>query len=293
MGLLLDRLCERPVLVSDGAWGTMLQARGLGAGDCPEEWNVSHAEDVQSVASAYARAGSDMVLTNTFGGSRLKLRKMGHGERVVELNEAGARNSLMAAPDVIVAGSVGPTGEFLKPLGTVSVEEMTEVFSEQIAAMLGAGVKVVCVETMMAVEEAVCAVQAAKGLDAAVDVICTMTFDETPKGFRTMMGVSPERAAKELAGAGADVVGSNCGNGSPAMVAIAREFRRHTDHPILIQANAGLPEVVNGETIYSEGPADMAAQVKPLVEAGACIIGGCCGTTPEHIAAIREVVDAL
>ena len=125
------------------------------------------------------------------------------------------------------------------------------------------------------------------------DVICTMTFDETPKGFRTMMGVSPERAAKELAGAGADVVGSNCGNGSPAMVAIAREFRRHTDHPILIQANAGLPEVVNGETIYSEGPADMAAQVKPLVEAGACIIGGCCGTTPEHIAAIREVVDAL
>jgi len=292
MGVLLDRLAGGKVLVSDGAWGTMLHAKGLAPGDCPEEWNVSHAEEVKSVALAYAQAGSDLILTNTFGGSRVKLKKLGCGDRVTELNEAGARNSMAAAPQAVIAGSVGPTGEFIAPLGEMSADDLEAVFSEQISAILRAGVRVICVETMTALDEASCAIRAAKKLDPSVDVISTMTFDETPKGFRTMMGVSPEQAAVELVASGADVVGSNCGNGIKAMVEVAREFRRHTDKPILIHANAGVPELVGGQTVFRESPADMAAQVGALVEAGANIIGGCCGTTPEHIAAMKAVVDA-
>jgi len=293
MGILLDRLEEKSLLVSDGAWGTMLQGKGLTAEDCPEEWNISHPEAVQSVARAYAEAGSDLILTDTFGGSRIKLKKMKHGDKVAEYNAAGARNSLVGAPNVIVAGSVGPTGEFIEPYGDMTEAEMEDVFSEQIQAMLAAGLKAICVETMTAVEEAACAVRAAKKLDAKVDVIATMTFDPSPKGYKTMMGVDPERAAKELEAAGVDVVGSNCGNGIEQMIEITREFRKHTQLPILIHANAGVPELIQGRTVFRQTPADMAARVKELVDAGASIVGGCCGTTPEHIAAMRAAVDAL
>jgi 5-methyltetrahydrofolate--homocysteine methyltransferase len=293
MGILLDRLAERKILVSDGAWGTMLQAGGLTSEDCPEEWNLSHAENVRAVAAAYTEAGSDMILTNTFGGSRFKLKKMGYEDRVAEFNAAGARNSLAAAGDAIVAGSVGPTGEFMEPLGDVTAEQMAEVFTEQIAAMLDVGLKVICVETMTAVEESAAAVRAAKALDPSVDVIATFTFDRTPKGFKTMMGVDPQRVADELSQAGADVVGSNCGNGIEAMVEIAAEFRKHTDIPILIHANAGLPELVDGKTVFRQSPEDFAANVAQLVQAGANIVGGCCGSTPAHIAAMKSVIDGL
>jgi 5-methyltetrahydrofolate--homocysteine methyltransferase len=232
------------------------------------------------------------VLTNTFGGSRVKLDKRGLGGRVAELNAAGARLSLEGAPGAIIAGSVGPTGEFVEPLGTLSEANLEAMFAEQIAAMLGAGLHVICVETMTALEEAACAIRAAKRLDRAVEVIATMTFDKTPSGYRTMMGIGPEQAASALVEAGADVVGSNCGNGVRNMVDIAREFRRFTDRPILIHANAGMPELVDGQTVFRETPQDMADQVTALLEAGADIIGGCCGTTPDHIAAIRAAVDA-
>jgi 5-methyltetrahydrofolate--homocysteine methyltransferase len=293
MGILLDRLAEKKILVSDGAWGTMLHSKGLTNQDCPEEWNVSHPAEVQSVAAAYAEAGSDLILTDTFGGSSIKLKKMGYGDRVAEFNEAGARNSLEGAPNAIIAGSVGPTGEFLQPLGMMTEEEMEAVFSEQIAGMLKGGLKVICVETMTATEEAACAVRAAKKLDPAVDVICTFTFDPSPDGFKTMMGVDPARMASELIAAGADVVGSNCGNGIEQMIEIAKAFRAATDKPILIHANAGIPELVDGETVFKQTAEDMAARVKELVEAGANIIGGCCGTTPAHIAAIKAVIDEL
>lgn len=289
---LLQQLAEKKVLVSDGAWGTMLQARGLTTRECPEEWNVTHPDEVRAVAAAYAAAGSDLVLTNTFGGSRAKLEKRGLGSRVAELNAAGARLSLEGAPNAIIAGSVGPTGEFVEPLGTLSESDMEAVFAEQIAAMLGAGLRVICVETMTALEEAACAIRAARRLDRTVEVIATMTFDKTPGGYRTMMGIGPEQAAAALVEAGADVVGSNCGHGVRNMVDIAREFRRFTDRPILIHSNAGMPELVDGRTVFRETPQDMAEQVPALLEAGADIIGGCCGTTPDHIAAIRAAVDA-
>lgn len=292
MGVILDRLADKKLLVSDGAWGTMLQAKGL-TGDCPEQWNISHPDDVKSVAAAYAAAGSDIVLTNTFGGSSLKLAKSGHQDRVAEFNEAGTRNSLEAAGEAVVAGSVGPTGQFIEPLGDLTVAQAEAAFSQQIAAMLNAGLKAICVETMTAVEEAACAIRAAKKLDPSVDVIATMTFDPTPNGYRTMMGVSPERAAKELTEAGADILGSNCGNGIEQMIEITAELRQHSDKPILVHANAGIPELIDGKTVFRQSPQHMAERVGELVEAGANIVGGCCGTTPEHIAAMKAVVDKL
>ncbi len=293
MGDLLNLLQEKKILLSDGAWGTMFYSMGLKVGDCPEEWNVTRPESVKEVAAAYARAGSDMVLTNTFGGSRVKLGKFSFTARVKELNEAGARLSLEGAPGGIVAGSVGPTGEFLAPLGTITEKEMEEVFKEQIEAIVAAGVKAICVETMISVEEAACAVRAAKAVDGSIEVMATMTFDHTPRGYRTIMGVDCKRAVEELGEAGADILGSNCGNGIEQMVPIAEEFRKLTDKPILIQANAGLPEIVNNETVYRETPEETASYVEALVEAGASIIGGCCGTTPEHIKAIKRVIDRL
>ncbi|MCK5113801.1 MAG: homocysteine S-methyltransferase family protein [Phycisphaerae bacterium] len=290
MGVLLTKLEKLGILISDGAWGTMLQSNGMTTDDCPEEWNVSHPDAVCAIAKAYADAGSDMSLTNTFGGSRIKLDKKGYADRVAEFNEAGAKNSLGVGGSAIIAGSVGPTGEFIEPLGAITAEEMEEVFAEQIAALLKGGVRVICVETMMAVEEAVCAVTAAKKLDPTVDVIATMTFDKTPNGFRTMMGVDPQRAADELSAAGADVLGSNCGNGIEGMIEVAGEFRKHTSKPILIHANAGVPELVGGQTVFRQSPEDFAANTQALVDAGANIIGGCCGTTPQHIAAMKAAV---
>ena len=293
MGILLDRLAAKKLLVSDGAWGTMLQAKGMAPGSCTEEWNVSNPEAVKSVAKAYGDAGADLVLTNTFGGSRTKLEKFGFGDKVAAFNEAGARLSVAGAPGSVIAASIGPTGEFLEPLGEMTVQQMEEVYGEQIAAVLKGGVKVLCIETMTALEEAQCAIRAAKKLDKDVDVICTMTFDATAQGFKTMMGLDVERAAAGLSEAGADVLGANCGNGIANMVKIAEQYRKVTGKPILVHANAGMPELVQGKTVFRETPQDMAGRVKDLVDAGANIIGGCCGTTPAHIAAIKQAIDKL
>ena len=290
MGVLLEKLEKSGVLISDGAWGTMLQSKGMTTDDCPEEWNISHADDVRDVAKAYTAAGSDLILTNTFGGSRIKLEKKGFADRVAEFNESGAHNSVEVAGSAIVAGSVGPTGEFIEPLGSITAEEMEGIFAQQIAALLKGGVRVICVETMMAVEEAVCAVKAAKKLDPTVEVIATMTFDKTPNGFRTMMGVDPLRAVNELSEVGADILGSNCGNGIEGMIEVAAEFRKHTSKPILIHANAGVPELIDGQTVFRQSPEDFAANAQALIDAGANIIGGCCGTTPQHIAAMKGAI---
>jgi 5-methyltetrahydrofolate--homocysteine methyltransferase len=293
MGVLLSALKEKKILIADGAWGTQLQAAGLGVGECPEEWNLSRPQAVRAIAAAYVQAGAEMILTNSFGGSAPALARYGLGERVAELNRAAAELSLAAAGGAVVAASVGPCGELLAPLGEISVSEMEEFFREQIAALLAGGVRAVCVETMSAVEEAACAVRAAKALDKNVDVISTMSFNRTPAGYRTMMGVDPATAVRVLSDAGADILGSNCGQGIEQMVALTAEFRALTDKPILIQANAGLPELVDGKTVYRQTPELMARYVPDLVAAGAVIIGGCCGTTPEHIRAIAGQVEGL
>ncbi|MCK5008078.1 MAG: homocysteine S-methyltransferase family protein [Spirochaetia bacterium] len=297
MGALLDTLTNKRLLVADGAWGTLLQAQGLGPGYCPELWNLDEPEKVRSVAAAYTEAGADLVLTNTFGGSTLALKRHGLADRTEELNAAGARLSLEGAGEKLVAASIGPTGEFLPPMGSVTEQEMTAAFETQIRAILHAGVRILCIETMTAVEEAVCAVRAArtvaKEISLPVEVMATMTFTGTPKGYRTFMGVDCQTAVEKLSEAGADVLGSNCGNGIEQMVPIAVEFRQLTDKPILIQPNAGLPEIENGVTVFRQSPEHMAKWIPPLVEAGISILGGCCGTTPEHIRAIRRQIDRL
>lgn len=291
MGALLDLVKEKKVVVSDGAWGTMLQGLGLRAGDCPEQWNLTQPEKVKSVAAAYVAAGSEMVLTNTFGCSRYKLAKFGLGGQAEAINRAGAALSREAAGGkALVAGSVGATGEFLEPYGDISDGEMAEVFREQIGALAAGGVQAVCIETMTAIEEAVLAVKSAKEAAPGLDVICTMTFDPGPNGFRTMMGVDCVRAAEELAAAGADIVGANCGNGMEQMILLMRDYHSVSKLPLAVHVNAGVPELVDGRTVYRESPESMAAGVEELAKAGAVIIGGCCGSTPAHISAMgREI----
>jgi 5-methyltetrahydrofolate--homocysteine methyltransferase len=297
MASLRERLGARRLLVADGAWGTRLQERGLQAGECPELWNVTRPQEVLEVAASYLAAGADLILTNTFGGSPLMLRRHGLEERTAELNAAGARLSLEAAGTrALVAASIGPTGELPAPLGAVSEAELEEGFRRQARALLETGVRILCVETMIDLTEACCAVRAARRaareLGLAVEVMATLTYGPTPGGYRTAMGVDIPQTVEALTRAGADVLGSNCGNGIEQMLPIAAAFRALTDLPLLVQANAGLPVLEGGRTVFRQGPEDMARHVPALARAGASIIGGCCGTGPAHIAALRRAVDA-
>ena len=289
-GALLERLKRGDLLISDGATGTFLQQHGLEPGGCPEEFNASHPEVVQEMARRYFDAGSDIVLTNSFGGSVFMQKKYGHGERVAEFNRLAAEHARSQAPEGrFVVASVGPTGEFLEPLGPVSEAEMYDAFVEQVKALEAGGADGVVVETMTAVEEATLAVRAARENTDLV-VMATMVFDKGPRGFFTMMGVTPERAVQAMEDAGAHVVGSNCGNGIDNMVDIARTMRNETDGFLLIHSNAGIPAMRGGEIIYPETPEYMAERFKELADLGVNIIGGCCGTGPEHIRALATAV---
>jgi 5-methyltetrahydrofolate--homocysteine methyltransferase len=291
---IAERIGGGQVLVSDGAWGTFLQKKGLQPGDCPELWCIDRPVDVADVARAYIAAGADMVESNSFGGSPIKLADYGLSARAAEINEAAARLSREAAgPDRHVIASIGPTGKMLM-LGDVTETEVFDGFAVQAGALARGGADALCIETMTAADEAALAVRAARETTKA-EVICTFTFDRIASGeYRTMMGLSPVDAARAALEAGAHIVGTNCGNGMAGMIDIVREMRAaFPGVPILVHANAGLPTIVNGVNTWPEGPADMAGRVVALVEAGAGIVGGCCGTTPDHIRAIRAVVDRL
>lgn len=290
MGALLNRISKGKILVSDGAWGTFLQSKGLEPGTCPELWNIEHFEDVASIAASYVAAGSDMVETNSFGANLFKLEHYGLGERVYEINKAAAEASRQGAgPDKLVLGSVGPSGKFLM-MGEVSENEMYEAYGLQCKGLKDGGADAIIVETITDLEEAVIAVRAAKS--TGLDVVCTMTFDALQDGtFRSMMGVSPAEMVEPLLAAGADVLGSNCGNGTAGMITISAEIRAtHPTVPILIHANAGLPIYQDGVTVFPESPGDMSSLTLQLIEAGAIVVGGCCGTSPEHIKAIGRMV---
>jgi 5-methyltetrahydrofolate--homocysteine methyltransferase len=290
---LVPRLATGVVLVADGAVGTMLMERGLQLGQPPESFNLTRDDVLREVARKYLDAGADIIQTNTFGASGLKLASYSLEKRVEEIN----RNAVLAVKKVVgnrayVSGSCGPTGRFLKPYGDVGPEEMSESFREQMSALFDAGVDIICVETMTDLQEATCAIKAAKAIAPTVPVMATMTFDVTPKGFFTVMGVTVEQAAKGLQAAGADIIGSNCGNGIEKMVSIAGEFKRCTKLPVIIQANAGIPALKDDEVIYPETPGFMAGKARQLISLGVSIIGGCCGTTPAHIRAFRKAVDS-
>ena len=295
---VLSRLKEGEILVADGAMGTLLFERGLRPGDCPESWNLEHPEALEEIAKLYLDAGAQIVQTNTFGGSPLKLASYGLDDRTEEINARAVEAVRRAVGDqALVSGSCGPTGRTLKPYGDTDPEEVAESYVRQTKALVSAGVDVLCIETMMDLSEARSAVEAARTAaddsGRGIPVLATMTFDPTPRGFYTIMGVDVPTAARELAEAGADIVGSNCGNGIEIMVEIAREFRRPTDLPLVVQSNAGLPQPAGDRVVYPETPEFMAEKTRELVAAGVSIVGGCCGTTPEHIRAIRRALDAL
>ena len=289
---ILDRLRAGEVLISDGATGTYLQQRGLEPGGCPEEFNASHPEVVQGMAKDYFDSGSDMVLTNSFGGSRFMQKKYGYESRVAEFNQLAASHAASQKSDAnhYVAGSIGPTGEMMEPLPDgVSESEMYDALAEQAAALAEGGADVILIETQMALEEAVTGIRAAR--DATpLPVFATMVFDLGPRGFFTMMGVTPERAVTELREAGADVVGANCGNGIDRMLDLAAQMRAADDGLMLIHSNAGIPDMKDGQIIYNESPEYMAERFKRLADMGINILGGCCGTGPDHIRAIRAAV---
>jgi 5-methyltetrahydrofolate--homocysteine methyltransferase len=288
---LIGRLRAGEVLLADGAWGTRMQTLGLQAGDCPEEWNISRPADIQRIAREYFEAGADFCLTNTFGANRYRLVRHGFADKVQEFNREGMRLVVEVANEFgrVAAASVGPTGEFIEPEGMLSRREVRAAFREQMEALKAGGAEWVCVETMYAVDEAVEAVKAA----AELGLFCAacMTYDSDGRGgFQTMMGARIEEATYALDAAGADIVGSNCSNGIADMVRIACLMRPATRKPLMVKSNAGLPRKVDGQFIYDESPKMMAAQVAELKDAGVAVIGGCCGTTPEHIAAFRAAM---
>ena len=277
-------------LVFDGAMGTQLIAAGHRAVESPESWTISNAEVVAGIHRAYLEAGADIIETNTFGGSRAKLAAYHEGDRVVELNTAAARLATSVrdevAPGKLVAGDMGPSGRMLTPMGDASPAELRDVFAEQAEALAVGGVDLIGMTTFFDLEEARAAVQGARATAGALPIIISMAFKPSPRGYRTMMGVTPARAAEALLAAGATVVGANCEITAEEMVDLVAEFRAATDAPLVIQPNAGQPRLEAGHTVYGETPERFASFMPAIVAGGANIVGGCCGTTPAHIAAL-------
>lgn len=286
MRSLLKALQNNKVLISDGGWGTFLHELGLEVGECPEIWNVTHRKEVLHIAKSYIDAGADMILTNSFGASPAKLEHYGLRERAFEINEAAAAISREAAgDDRFVLGSIGPTGVILM-MEEVTPESLYDGFRVQVEALSKGGADAICVETMSAIDEACLAIRAAKEF-TDLEVVCTFTYGKTVHGYyRTMMGVSPEEMVSKTKEAGADIIGANCGTGFDEMLEVVHALREvDKSTPVLVHANAGMPVIRNGKTVFPETPEMMAAKVQAMVNAGANIIGGCCGTTPEHIRA--------
>lgn len=282
----LEKLLANGPIVTDGGWGTQLQLRGLETGECPDRWNLTHPKVVRDVALLYVDAGSDVILTNTFGANRFMLERHKFADQVEAINTAGVQLSKEAAGDrAKVFASMGPSGVVLM-MGQVPPEELQAAFEVQAKVMAAAGADGIVVETMSDPDEAKLAVAAAK--TTGLPVVGCMVFDSGADKDRTMMGTTIEQAVEILTEAGADMIGSNCGQGIAGFVNICRRLHDATDRPIWIKANAGLPEMVDGQTVYRQTPEEFAEYVPQLVEAGASIIGGCCGTTPEFITAVKR-----
>jgi 5-methyltetrahydrofolate--homocysteine methyltransferase len=285
------RLARGDVILGDGAWGTLLMERGLAPGEPPELFNLDRSDVIEEIAALYLGAGAEIITTNTFGGSPLKLESVGLADRTEDINARAVAAVRRAVADrAYVSASIGPTGRLLRPFGDTEPARMAAAFERQAAALAGAGVDLFCVETMTDLDEATLAVAAIRVVAPRVPILATMTFEQTRRGFFTVMGVSIQAAALGLQTAGADIVGSNCGFGIDTMIEIAREFRKYARVPVAIQANAGLPVTRNGVTVYPETPDHVAARAPDLLASGVQIIGGCCGTTPAHIRALRALI---
>lgn len=296
-GLRMDKLLDflsrnHDLVIGDGAMGTMLQAAGLTSGGSPEEWNVEQPEVIKGIHQAYVDAGSQIITTNTFGGTRLRLGLHNHQARVREFNLAGARLAREVADaaehEVLVAGDIGPSGEILFPLGTTQPEEVKAAYAEQVAALAEGGVDFFLIETMSALEEVQAAIEGIRSV-SDLPIAATMTFDTH---FRTMMGVKPVQAVKALFDLGVVVLGANCGNGPAEIERIITEMVsvRPAGVHIIAQSNAGLPKIADKEIYYDGTPAIMGEYALKMRELGVNVIGACCGSTPEHIRAMREAL---
>jgi 5-methyltetrahydrofolate--homocysteine methyltransferase len=281
-------LAEGKTLIADGATGTMLMAAGLDPGTPPEAWNIEFPDRITTLHQSYLTAGSQIILTNTFGGSRIKLAKRNVGERAYEFNLAAARIAReTAAGRAYVAGDIGPTGELMQPLGTLTYEDALAAFTEQAQALGEGGVDAIWVETMSDLNEARAAIKAAHNA-TDLPVFCSLSFG---KRSRTMMGISPKQAAEQLWPLGLAAIGLNCGEGLGMVAEVLRQYREALPGATLIaKPNAGLPKLVQGETVYDVEPADFAAQMLGFIGEGAQIVGGCCGSGPAFISALKALL---
>jgi methionine synthase I (cobalamin-dependent) len=285
---LIDALTSGGPVLLDGAWGTELQQRGLAPGEMPDVWNLSHPDRVEEVARAYVGAGSHVVLTNTFRANRIAFAEHPEVDRIVEINRAGVAISKRAAGDAArVFASIGPSGKQLV-VREVTEEQLSEAFLEQASAQAEAGADAIVIETMIDLTEARIALEAARA--TGLPVVACMVYDSGRNKDRTAMGVGPEQAAEALTAGGADVIGANCGNGVEEYVPICARLAAATDRPVWIKPNAGIPKLVKGEVVYETTPSEFAGRVPRLVEAGAQFVGGCCGTNPAFIAALRAAL---
>ena len=292
---LLQALRERPLL-GDGAMGTQLMFAGLEQGNCGEEWNLTHPERVLAIQQRYADAGSDCILTNTFGGSRIMLNRHGNADRVAAINQAGVEIARLAFGGRLgyVIGDIGPFGGLMEPYGDFTEEQVRSAFNEQAKALVDAGAEAIIIETQTSLEELLLGIEAAKQAGAPC-VIGSMAYDVTLDGgtFRTMMGIDPERAATFMQEHGADIVALNCGTGMDmerARQAVVR-YRKVTGLPVMAQPNAGQPSLIDMKVVYDETPEQMVTGVPALLDAGVGILGACCGSTPDHIRAFRKALD--
>jgi 5-methyltetrahydrofolate--homocysteine methyltransferase len=289
---ILKRLERGEVIVGDGALGTLLMQRGLKQGEPPEVYNLTRPYILEEIASLYLKAGAEIITTNSFGASPVRLKQFFLEKETEGINRSAVEAVRRAVGDqAYVSASIGPSALVLKPLGDADPEEVFSSFQRQAQALLSASPDMVCIETMSDPVEASLAIKAVRSIDSSIPVMTTMTFAETPKGFITYLGASVKDAVSALEEAGANIIGSNCGEGIKKMIGIAREFRKLTRLPIAIQSNAGQPVESGGGLVYSETPDFVSSKAVELLEMGVQIIGGCCGTTPEHIRAIRKVVD--
>jgi 5-methyltetrahydrofolate--homocysteine methyltransferase len=287
-----DLLAEGGPILADGAMGTMLFANGLQFGDPPEVWNLSHPDVIRRIQRGYVEAGSRIILTNTFGGNRLRLGLHGLSERVDELNRTAAilaRAEVNAAGgSALVAGDIGPSGEIVQPLGTLDYDIAVDVFREQAASLVAGGVDLVWIETMSDLNEMKAAMEGVRRASPGIALVATMTFDT--RGH-TMMGVSPEQAVEALVAWGADAIGGNCGNGPDELLpVIERMHAADPDAVLVAKSNAGVPELVDMRAVYRADPATMADYASQFQAAGARIVGACCGSSPDHLRAMRDAL---
>jgi 5-methyltetrahydrofolate--homocysteine methyltransferase len=294
---LLEALQSRR-LVCDGAMGTQLMLAGLESGSCGEAWNLTHPERVLAIQRRYADAGADCIITNTFGGSRIMLRRHGHEKELAEINAAGVkitREAFGGRPGYVL-GDIGPLGALLEPYGDLSEADARSALEEQAAALVKAGADAIIIETQTGLEELGLAIDAAQAAGSPC-VIASLAYDLSMDGtfYKTMMGVSPEQAAEFAQERGAHIVALNCGTGMDMNGAamVGNLYKQSCTLPVMVQPNAGLPVLENLKAVYKQTPADMAKDVPQVLATGVGIVGSCCGSTPEHTKAIRQVVESF